>query len=267
MNGGTRLRRHLVQRPKAATRNRARRAFFRTRAVREAYFGIRRLRSRESLPDLAHLAVFEEIARGPLMRDEALFLHGLIRVVRPKTVVEIGFFQGHSALNFLTALDADARLYSFDLDPACEQRAQALFAHDARLTFRTRSQDEISAADVEHRRVDFVFLDASHDFDRNQRTFARLEPLLADGAILAVHDTGTMPGRLMPDWHWFHQMPERWVGEDCEVMPGERAFVNWLLERHPGFSQIHFHSLHTLRCGITLLQRSGPLARPQPAGG
>jgi hypothetical protein len=32
--------------------------------------------------------------------------------------------------------------------------------------------------------------------------------------------------------------------------------------RHPGFSQIHLHSRNTLRCGITLLQRSEPLARP-----
>ncbi len=43
-------------------------------------------------------------------------------------------------------------------------------------------------------------------------------------------------------------------------MPDERAFLNWLLDEHPEFSQIHFHSRQTVRCGITLLQRSAPLA-------
>jgi hypothetical protein len=55
------------------------------------------------------------------------------------------------------------------------------------------------------------------------------------------------------------------------VFPDERAFVNWLLDEHPEFSQVHFHSRRTTRCGITVLQRSEPLPRsPEPgraAGG
>lgn len=53
-----------------------------------------------------------------------------------------------------------------------------------------------------------------------------------------------------------------WIDDEREVMPDERAFSNWLLDEHPEFSQVHFHSRRTVRCGITILQRSAPLPRP-----
>lgn len=200
---------------------------------------------------------------GSVQRDEALLLHALLRVLRPKTVVEIGFFRGHSAFNFLRALDPDARLYSFDIDPACEERAAELFGHDPRVTVRQRSQTELTAADLEGRRADFVFLDASHDLALNQVTFARLLPLMCPETILAVHDTGTIPRELLaPMKHWALWSPELWIDDECEVMPGERAFVNWVLDNHPDFAQLHLHSRNAPRCGITLLQRRGRLARP-----
>jgi len=124
-----------------------------------------------------------------------------------------------------------------------------------------RSQAELRPEDIDGRRADLVFLDASHDLGLNQATFERLVELMAPDGILAVHDTGTVPRRLLPGSHWWHQSLEGWVGDEREVMPGERAFVNWLRERHPEFAQIHLHSAHTIRCGITMLQRSEPLAR------
>lgn len=252
-----------MKRPlRRAVKRRLEPSLFRSRRARRAYVAARWPWLHSTLPDLSHLALFEEVARGPLMRDEALLLHSVTRVVRPQTVVEVGFLRGHGSLNLLAALDADARLFAFDINPDCEQRARDRFGRDARLKFRVRSQDAISADDVDGRPVDLVFLDASHDLELNQRTLARLMPLLAPRAIVAIHDTGTMPLRLIPAGHWFHQQPERWVGEDAEVEPGERAFVNWVLETHPEFAQMHFHSSRTLRCGLTFLQRSEPLARP-----
>jgi predicted O-methyltransferase YrrM len=214
------------------------------------------------VPDLAHLTFFKETADGPVQRDEALLLHSLVRVVRPRTIVEIGFLRGHSAFNFLSALDADGRLYSFDIDPACEDCARELFGHDPRFVFRTRSQDGLTPEDIDGRLADFVFLDASHDPTLNQATFRRLLPLMSPDAILAIHDTGSVPRTLVPPQHWWLSSSEGWMEDEREVLPGERAFVNWLLDQHAEFSQIHLHSRRTVRCGITLLQRSAPLARP-----
>lgn len=214
-------------------------------------------------PDLAHLSLARDRIGGPVQRDEALLLHGLLRVLRPKTVIEVGFFRGYSAFNFLRALDHDARLYSFDIDPACVERAAELFGDDPRVTVRQRSQTELTAADLDGRPADFVFLDASHDLALNQVTFERLLPVMAGDAILAVHDTGTIPRALLePMNHWALWAPDRWVGDECEVMPGERAFINWICDEHPEFARVNLHSRNTLRCGITLLQRGGRLARP-----
>lgn len=213
-------------------------------------------------PDISHLTLFSEVADGPVQREEALFLYSLLRVVRPRTVVEIGFLNGRSALNFLCALDADARLYSFDIDEKCAARARYLFGHDPRFTFRTRSQAELTSHDIDGREADFVFLDASHELDMNRLTLRQLLPLMAPDALLAVHDTGTVPRRFVASDHYWLDSEAGWIDDEREVMPGERAFLNWLLEEHPEFSQVHFHSRRTVRCGITVLQRSALLPRP-----
>ena len=254
------------------------RHYDRSRGVREVVAAAGWPRRRKELPDLAHLARLAETAWGPVQRDEALFLHAVARVLRPRTVVEIGFLCGDSAFNFLRALDADARLYSFDIDPAAESVARERFSHDCRFVFRRRSQADLTAEDMDGRRPDLVFLDAAHDFELNKATFARLVPIMAANAILAVHDTGTIPRRLVEagtipkplsivgDW-WRAHPDVGWIGDEREVEPDERAFVNWVLEKHPDFLQIHLHSTRTFRYGLTLLQRSTALPRPPTDAG
>jgi predicted O-methyltransferase YrrM len=239
-----------------------RRTFYRRRLVRElaavAYWpAIRR-----SAPDLAHLAFYDDVAVGPVQRDEALFLHSIARVVRPQTVVEIGFGRAYSAFNFLTALDPEARLYSFDVDPRAARLAAERLGDDPRFRFRARSQDRLTSGDLDGRRADLVFLDGSHELVVNQATFERLLPLLAPDAIVAVHDTGTLARAFIPEGREEHRHPERWRGDEYEPQPGERAFVNWLLDAHPEFSQLHLHTVRRPRHGLTLLQRSAPLPRP-----
>lgn len=80
---------------------------------------------------------------------------------------------------------ADARLHSFDVDPACAAVARGRLGHDSRFVFRTRSQDTLTREDVEGRLADFVFLDAAHDLGLNEATF---EHLLELTAIVAIHD-------------------------------------------------------------------------------
>jgi predicted O-methyltransferase YrrM len=245
-------------------RLRDREAFYRSRLLRELAAAAKWPAIRGTAPDIAHLAFYDEQSSGPVPRDEALFLHALLRVVRPETAVEIGFLQGDTAFNLLCALDDDARLYSFDIDPACADVAERRFAHDPRFTYRTRAQEALEPADVDGRVADFVFLDAAHDLRLNQRAFGRLLSLMAPTAILAVHDTGAVPGTFIPQGHSTRELSNRWVDDQFEHQPDERAFVNWLLEDHPEFSQIHLHSARVVRHGLTLLQRSVRL--PRPAG-
>jgi predicted O-methyltransferase YrrM len=218
---------------------------------------------RRDAPDVGHLAFYEEMTVGPVQRDEALLLHGLVLVVRPRTVVEFGFHLGHSAYNFLRALDADSRLYSFDIDPRCEQVAQRRFADDPRFVYRTHAQEKLTPGDIDGRVADLVFVDGAHDLALNQETFGRLLPLMSPDAIVAIHDTGTIGRAFIPDWQTSDTA--RWIGDGYEHQPDERAFANWVREQHPEFAQIHLHTHRTARQGLTLLQRSGPLPRP-PTG-
>ena len=256
-----------MERVRRAVSAGVRRAFQRSRPVRRVVAAIRWPKARREAPDLAHLATYNERMGGALQRDEALFLHALVRTVRPETLVEIGFFLGDSSFNFLRAMDAGARLYAFDISDRARARGAELQRADDRFVFRARSQDELAPDDIDGRSADFVFLDASHDLDLNKATFLRLRELMAPDCVLAVHDTGRVPRRLLEEIdHWALHVDEGWIGDDYyEVRSGERAFVNWVLDEHPDFSQVHLHSRRTMRCGITLLQRREPLARPTPA--
>jgi len=85
--------------PASSTRRSARvasvRVLFRDLAVR-AFFrhcAVRRAMSVACTdgPDLADLALYKDSAVGPGQPDEAPLLYGVIRTIRPETVVELGF--------------------------------------------------------------------------------------------------------------------------------------------------------------------------------
>ncbi|GAA5128633.1 class I SAM-dependent methyltransferase [Luteolibacter yonseiensis] len=214
---------------------------------------------------ISHLASYRENdAIGPLQRDEAIALFGIIRSLRPKVVVEFGFFHGHSAFNFLQALSGDARLFSYDIDPESIRRAKSEFGFDRRFTFIAKSQTEFDAADVGRREIDFVFFDAAHELDLNQETFRRIAPHLAPEGMMAVHDTGLWPREYFESIHHEFErgMPGEWVTENLYAhQPGERRFIDWILSEYPEFSAIHFHSTATLRHGFSLLQRRRSLSQ------
>jgi len=240
-----------------------RRSYHRLRLAPLARAAVTGALFRPGAPDLSHLASYaEEDASGPLQRDEASLLYGAVRAMRPRTIVEVGFYRGRSAFNFLRAMDEDAYLYSFDIDPYAERLADQLFGHDSRFRFALKSQTGITRQDIDGRTIDLLFIDASHDLDLNKQTFDSIERLLSPRALIAVHDTGAWArGHLSePAAKHVAQHPDNWLSHDCYAhQPGERAFVNWIGETHPDFAQIHVHAHTTLRHGLTLLQAGGPL--------
>ena len=213
---------------------------------------------------MSHLLSYrEDDAIGPLQRDEAIALFGIIRTLRPTVIVEFGFFHGHSAFNFLQALPEDGRLYSYDIDPESIRRAEKEFNFDRRFTFIAKSQSDFDPRDIDHQKIDFVFFDAAHALELNVATFNRIFSQLAPEAMVAVHDTGL--------WHRSHFAPihetfakenaGEWKNRELYAhQPGERAFIDWILAEHPEITAIHFHSTRTLRHGFSLLQRMRSLA-------
>ncbi|MGI8604617.1 MAG: O-methyltransferase [Verrucomicrobiales bacterium] len=236
-----------------------RRGFFRSELVRWGVGAGRVLSGSGGRLGLSHLLAYRnEDEIGPLQRDEALFLFGLLRVTRPRLVVEFGFFHGHSAFNFLRALGPKARLVSFDIKPESKVRAESEFAHFRNFQYIEKSQAEFDPSDLRGEKADFVFIDASHDLELNQATFARLLPALSPMAIIAVHDTGLWHRAYFLAKHHAYAAgkEERWLSKDLyQAQIDERHFVNWIMDDHPEFAQIHFHTTDVLRHGLTLLQR------------
>jgi predicted O-methyltransferase YrrM len=255
--------RELWQSALVASRTPARRLYYRHRWVRRALRLALWRRLHFQGYDLSHLPFHgEEDAVGPVQRDEALLLFALTRSLRPQLIVEVGFLGGQSAFNFLRALTPGAQLYSFDIAPASEAIARRAFGDFPNFVFQRVSQDEIGPEHIGGQAIDLLFLDASHDFELNVRTFDRLAPLVADDGVLVIHDTGAWRRQAFRPIHHAvaRERPELWASfDDFEHQREERQFVNWLLEQRPEYAQVHLHSTNTVRHGMTLLQRNAPL--------
>ncbi len=213
--------------------------------------------------DISHLKAFTELANGPIQSDEALFLYSLVRVMRPKVIVEFGFFNGNSANNFLKALPKDSMLYSFDCEKTCEEKAREI--KDSRFKFVLKRQQDLTLSDIDGHTIDLLFIDASHDCDLNIILFEKVKMMLSPNAIVAIHDTGTWNKSLLTTEHseWKRHInnieqsePRAHVNAiEFAHQPDERRFTNYLKVLYPEFQQIHFHTLNTTRHGLTILQR------------
>lgn len=179
---------------------------------------------------------------GPIQQEDKLVLQALIKMTCPKVLVEFGFLRGDSARAILEVMRSDAKLISYDTHPIG-------IIEDPRLTIVVDSQENFRSSEL----VDFIFLDASHDEMLNRATFRKLEPLLNDDALIIVHDTGLWKDKLMDTGGQF-------VDGGYAHRPQERLFVNWIHEYHPEFQQIHLHTLHENRHGLTVLQKYKTLA-------
>lgn len=212
---------------------------------------------------LVHLDNFaERDALGPVQRDEALLLFGLVAVIRPETVVEFGFSKGHSALNFLQALGGYGKLFSFDISEISEEIAR-VFSKVENFVFIRKPQQDFVPHDIENRKIDFVFFDGAHQLDIGKSTFMACLPCLSENAIVVVHDTGTWNRSLFTEAHrrfagsknadWLNQ-------EEFQHQKEERQFVNWIANEFEEFQVLHLHSNNCMRHGLTILQRRRLLA-------
>jgi hypothetical protein len=208
---------------------------------------------------LSHFFSFNESnALGPVQRDEAITLFGIIRTIRPKVILEFGFFHGHSAFNFLSALDNDGFLYSYDISDESNKRAKTEFSCFKNFKFIHKSQTDFDHSDIAHNAIDFVFFDAAHDLQLNIETFNKVLPHITDNCIIAIHDTGLWFKSYFEQAHitWSQNHPADWVTDSLFAhQPDERRFVNWITSEYPQYQAIHLHSSHTLRHGLTIIQK------------
>jgi predicted O-methyltransferase YrrM len=137
--------------------------------------------------DLSHLTQTTMIVLGPIQDDEALLVYGLIKTIRPKTVIECGMGHGYSTVNILKAIDEDARLYTFDIE-ILNKNSPAF--GDKRFKFIAKSQSKFEQSDIENKVIDFIYLDNGHYFDVNVEFWKKVMGSMSENAIMVIHDTG-----------------------------------------------------------------------------
>jgi predicted O-methyltransferase YrrM len=232
---------------------------YRSRLIQITIGVIKRIFRNESVYRFSHLTILpSNRMQGALQKDDALLLYGLVKMIRPKLVVEFGFGKGYSSLNFLNAIDRDARVVSFDILESCEQIARKSMPHTGRYKFIGKSALEITASDLGYEKADLVYWDAIYDPVINLQVFEVLKPLLSENAILALHDTGAWQKKYMGTSHFTYAEAHKdsWLNEEMfQQQKGQRKFVNVLMEKYPEYQVIHLHSERYLRCGMTLLQK------------
>jgi len=224
---------------------------------------------------------------GPTPIDDLGILYAAIKELKPKTLVEVGFWAGDGTRALLSAADAGATVHSFDPTPHPGE-ADKLMAEASTLgrnfVFHEKAGEEITSEDFSGDKVGFAFIDTGHMPNMTKNCFEKLLPVLTDDAIVAIHDTGVWGKKFLDenmgnadakDWwdanmeflkkylNWTGDLVLRGEGaEQYYIHPAhnnERKFVNWLMDAHPEWGIMNFHSLNTLRMGITMMQRQRKL--------
>jgi len=195
--------------------------------------------------DLSHLVQHSaQNVLGPIQDDEALFLYSIIRGMRLKTVLEVGFGDGYSAKNFLKAVDGNGLVISIEIGNIYKiQENHIPICKDASL---------IERKDLPIDKLDFIFFDCHH-YDAQMILFNRLKDfdIITDDTILALHDTNTWP----KNYRYGYDTDQGWVHQ-----PAERKMVNYFCDI--GYSPFCLHTrpeVHNedfpFRHGVTVMKK------------
>jgi hypothetical protein len=206
-----------------------------------------------------------EVVIGPLQRSEALFMYSTILVLRPKRIVELGFYKGDSccalaaAAKEMNRLTKDpknhATVESYDIKVNVDD---VRFIQEKYPGTRIEVMDQRDIHKIEGPEIDFLFIDAAHNLQINQDTWRNIESKLSLNAVVMVHDTGL----------WVNEHRPSNIGRQgcdgvirgaitgCFHQPDEVEFVKWIVNMYPLWIKMDFMSVNTFRHGFTLLQRS-----------
>jgi predicted O-methyltransferase YrrM len=147
---------------------------------------------------------------GNVALVELLVLSRLVRELQPKSIFEIGTFDGRTTLALATNAGDDAHVYTLDLPAATPtalsiERSERAFVDKAESGARFRGTDAESKItqlfgdsakfDFSAYRAELVFVDASHAYEYVLNDSIRALEMLGDATGAVVwHDYGEWPG-------------------------------------------------------------------------
>lgn len=124
-------------------------------------------------------------------RVEGTFLRLMVQISGARRILELGTYSGYSTLSMASALPADGKLITCDLDPVATGLAREFFAASGlgdKIELRLGTAiDSLAALREEGQCFDLVFLDA--DKESYVDYWEAVLPMLAPGGIVLADNT------------------------------------------------------------------------------
>jgi predicted O-methyltransferase YrrM len=141
--------------------------------------------------EIVTTATFNEVARHGWNSepDVCEFIGSLIKMTQAKTVLEVGVFEGETAIKMIEALPIGGYYAGIDInDYLTHDLARNGVAVDFILG---ESIQKIKQMPAKH--FDFIFIDGDHSWENILPEFKEVERVIAQGGIIAYHDTIHIP--------------------------------------------------------------------------
>lgn len=190
---------------------------------------------------------------GPISDDEALFLFGLAKMVRPQIVLEIGCLIGQSLRVWMES--GVPFVYAVD----CVISNEVKEIRRAKGSNRIELIEQDMKAPVEFTRgaPDLVFVDASHELPDNIQLVKNLLPALKPGALFILHDTGHWHDKDMTeDRHLFIKHYGGYQDKKTKLWvhsPGEKETIEWI-SKNTTWERVDLWTTAVARYGLTIFQ-------------
>lgn len=123
-----------------------------------------------------------------------LYLQALVRILRPRLILELGTDIGRSAAFMMTALPLNSRLVTVELGP--QPRTDLVpFAGDQRLSILHGDSRDLSVYGMlDVRFIDLLYIDSDHNYEQVRAEWDLYRHFMAPGAVVAMDDIHLNPG-------------------------------------------------------------------------
>jgi predicted O-methyltransferase YrrM len=216
------------------------------------------------LPELANTSVYQDKNRFQDCLTKHIdydFLYFMVRLIRPKNIIEFSPYHGLSTAHIYTALEANGQGYTFatfDLEEF-EGFSKRMLEHH--IPIKVIAGDALKTIPEYLRnnrligKIDFCFVDSEHTYEFAERYSRSIFPLLSNECVLMFHDMCYCPEQIEEPFNHYGPVKALEITGHCNSF-GEGAYLSSYLKVLKGYK---FFLTHRLFGGFGLLSPKLPI--------
>ncbi|MFX1363421.1 MAG: class I SAM-dependent methyltransferase [Promethearchaeota archaeon] len=171
------------------------------------------------------------------IKSELLKLLEKIKKLRPRIILEIGTLNGGTLFLFSRVIDTRAIIISIDLPkrkfnnllpdwriplikrfPLQHQKLKLIRANSHKASTLSQVKKIIDS-----KKIDFVFIDASHSYEGVKKDFEMYSPLVKDDGIIAFHDIVNLSGSINTVYKFWEQIKNQYDFDEFYEDPTQKT--------------------------------------------